>query len=323
MERINLRTMKKYRKEKMSSLPSPPLVSVSFIGGALVDHCGWLKSKAIMERSNPGRFEEYVGGASLNVASVYTQLGGKAELFSILSEDSDAQFICSAIKDRKISHQHQTSKIHKTASYTSIMQPGGELVIALADTEIYNDFEVSFCLPRIKSMNNTDWVCVDTNLPVKEIELLVKSTPGSVAALTVSAAKAQRLLGVAKYLDLLFTNRAEALAMLDIPNDASSETLVHGLSSLGIKRSVLSDGSNRVWLVDNGEVSSLPVLPMQNIVDATGAGDTLAGTCLFALGNGAALPQAVELGITAAQKVLQVPGPFHKDLAKLLEGELH
>jgi len=276
-----------------------------------------------MERSNPGRFEENVGGASFNVASVFAQLGGNAALISILGEDLAAELICNTAKARGFSHQHQTSQDFKTASYTSIMQPNGELVIALADTQIYDEFKAAPCLPQIKSMKNTDWICLDANLPGKEIMELIESAPCSVAALSVSAAKAHRLNGVSEHLDLLFTNRAEALAMLQLPNETSSEALAGGLSARGIKRAVLSDGSKEVWLVDHGNISALAVSPPQDIIDTTGAGDALAGASLFAIGKGAALIEAVKFGIIAANKILQVRGPFHEDLARLLEGELH
>ncbi|MEE9375520.1 MAG: PfkB family carbohydrate kinase [Rhizobiaceae bacterium] len=289
--------------------------SIWFVGAAHLDRNGWAETTAQLQTSTPGQFEEFAGGASLNVASIFAKLDGKAKLATILGEDGSAAMIRQIAQARGIKLLAQTSLDTPTASYTSIINPNGDLVVALADMGIYDDFKAA---PLLSKLTTDNWLCVDANLPASEIKQLTSTADCFVIALSVSSAKATRLQASLKNIDLLFTNRAEALAIVGAPAETETSTLVQGLKSLGLKQAVVSDGAEGVWVLGDGEITSLPVPALKSIIDVTGAGDALAGVSLYALAGGKSLVKSVEFGITAAQKIIQIRGPWRDDLAETL-----
>lgn len=289
-----------------------------FAGAAHVDRSGWLDAPAEAERSNPGQFDERVGGAAFNVASITAALGSRPELATLLGNDSAGSMVREIAASRAVTLHAQTIADAATASYTSIIEPDGTLNIGLADMGIYDRFRAGTVDTLKSSLSETDWICVDANLPKREIEALLNNANCKLVGLTVSAAKAPRLRTIAERLDLLFTNRAEALALCGGESHADAKTAAEQVQALGVNHAVISDGPDNVQLVDEGGISALPVSSLADISDVTGAGDALAGATLFALLGGAKLVEAAEFGICAAQAILNVYGPWREDLAERL-----
>ena len=282
---------------------------VIFVGGAHVDRCGWLDGPAQLDRSNPGRFETFPGGAALNVASVMATLGEKTRLHTILGNDAEAEFVLETCRKRGIATKPQRSNTKPTASYTSIVEANGALVIAVADMNIYDDFSSQSAAINTASRPD-DWLCIDANLPAKEIAKIAAHYSGRVVGLTTSAAKAKRMRSALPFLSTLFTNRAELAALLELDSDTSINAQLEALSALGVEQAVVSDGANPITVLEKGEMYSLSVEPIDGLVDVTGAGDALAGATLFALKRGLSLQTSLTAGMAAAAQVVQTPGPL-------------
>ena len=255
------------------------------------------------------------GGAAFNVASLLAALGQDARLHSIAGADEAADRLRAVASARRVLLDLQRSDAEPTASYTAILGPGGDLVIALADMAIYDRFEVENAAP---APDDGDWMLIDANLSPETITRLVRRRSGPVAAMTVSAAKALRLHPTLGDIDLLFTNRAELAALCGMTEDAPLETVLIAFGRLGGNDAVVSDGAGDVWWRLDGTIRHTSTLPAARIVDATGAGDGLTAGCLHALMARRPMDEAVAFGIRVARAVLSVEGPWHPDLPSAL-----
>ena len=205
-----------------------------------------------------------------------------------------------------------------SASYTAIMQPDGDLVVAVNDMDIYRQFDANALDDDLARLGAADWLVVDANLEQSVLEQLSRRDC-RFAALTVSTAKAPRLRDLTGRFDLLFTNQREALALLGEDIDGSMDQAVRALRKLGVKQAVISDGANPVAVLD-GETSSMIAVPdIPALRDVTGAGDALAAGTLCRLMAGEDLCDAVRSGIAAAQAILQVDGPWREDLVDVID----
>lgn len=283
------------------------------VGAAHLDRIGRTTSAAVLNQSNPGQFAEAPGGAALNVASSLRALCADVKLSSILGEDSAALKIAEAMDTRGVEISIQRSSDGAaTASYTAILDGAGDLVIALADMDIYQSMTAGAV-----EIGPDDWLAFDANLPAATIEVISHCPSAHRAGLTVSAAKADRLRPVLGCLDVLFTNRAEAAALCGLSDGVPIADLANGLAALGIRKAVISDGASPVCVLDEGINSSVAV-PWTDVYDVIGAGDALAAGCLFALSQGNSIVDAVEIGVKAARAILRVNGPYRADLAKAI-----
>ena len=288
-----------------SSLPGMKMV---FCGAAHLDRLGRTNERAVAGTSNPGLFIERPGGAAFNSASVFAALGGAAGLMTILGSDKAASDIRSAAEKRVLVLSAQTGE--RTGSYTAILEPNGDLVIGLADMAIYDAFDANVALDTVADIDATGWLFLDANLPEETLFKLASTAECRVAVTTTSSAKAPRLRDALPLIDLLFTNHSEAKVLFD----ARDDYLERALSEADVETIIMTHGADPVLVMDAGKTLEINVSALKDIKDVTGAGDALAGACLFALMDGKSVEQAVKLGVTAAQAILAVDGPWRPDL---------
>ena len=252
------------------------------IGGAHIDRRGVMRSPYIRGASIPGYMHEEVGGGMFNALRVAAQFGVEAHLLSVRGGDSAGDAVAAEAKRRGIRDHSSTFLDRSTASYTALLDSGGDVVAALADMEIYET-----ALPRIiarkqvrEAIAASDGVLMDANMPETGIARLMKQCIGKpVFALAISPAKAVRLRSVLDRFACLFLNKREARALCDLPQcgtEAASE-LASKLYGLGLRACVLSDGAEAVCIMKNGTIRTATPPAANTVIDVTGAGDALCG----------------------------------------------
>lgn len=199
----------------------------------------------------------------------------------------------------------------KTPSYTAILERDGNLVIALADMELYKLF-----VPRrlaIRAVRNafeaTDLVLCDANLPAETLSAVTARASfcgKPVAAIAISPAKVVRLKPCLAGIDHLFLNEAEAAALTESRPDDPREW-VSELRALGLRSGVITRGKRELIAFSRDIIISLQPPVVDNVADVTGAGDLLAAGILAALLAGHDLGEAVRHGAAAAAITVQSP----------------
>ena len=104
-------------------------------------------------------------------------------------------------------------------------------------------------------------------------------------------------------IDLLFGN-AEELAALFGGGSALENTRMAGRR---VPLVVCTDGPNGAHLSNKGSVTSHPARPAK-VVDTTGAGDSFAGTVLWALHEGRSPEEAVQMALIVAAEIISQKG---------------
>lgn len=118
--------------------------------------------------------------------------------------------------------------------------------------------------------------------------------------------------------DLLFGNAEEMRALFP---DARTAEAATALAAKSIARVICTDGPEGVHLAEAGSLTHLPALPVK-VVDTTGAGDSFAGTVLWALADGRPLEEAARLALRIAAEVISEIGARpSRDIAQLLRDE--
>ncbi len=170
------------------------------------------------------------------------------------------------------------------------------------------------------------WV-IDANLPADTLYFLAGEAAAhgrTLAALTVSPAKAVRLTPLLDRISYIFTNRLEASAILGRAASASGATLAAKLAAAlasehGV-RAVVTNGTEPLASAAAGDVRSY--MPLKaNVSSVNGAGDSLAAGIIRGLVAGLALPEAVRFGLAAAAMTVEAGGvleaPFNEDALAL------
>jgi sugar/nucleoside kinase (ribokinase family) len=280
------------------------------VGGAHLDRIGRVEGAYHPGASNPGHLISSVGGGALNALRNARLRGiGATGLISARGGDHDGTIVGDTIEKAGITDMSAVFLDRRTASYTAILETGGDQVAGLADMEIYET-----ALPRQlrrralrEAVGSAKALLVDANLPVAALQTICDLATGPVFAIAISPAKAERLLSVAGRIDTVFMNRREMETL-------AAGTSAGGLSALaacGFRRAVVTGGSAPVLLLDGDNRFAVTQPEAEIITDVTGAGDALAGATIAALLHTpqTTLVEAVRDGIAAAQLTIRTAGP--------------
>jgi sugar/nucleoside kinase (ribokinase family) len=198
----------------------------------------------------------------------------------------------------------------KTPSYTAILENDGNLVIALADMDLYGLFTPRRLQQRAtrEIVAASDLVLMDANLPQDTLTALVAAASNGrvLAGIAVSPAKVSRYGECLAGLDYLFMNEAEARALAGVEVTAA-EDWPSLLRAKGLSGGVVTRGGRAAIAFDRHAacIAAPPALPA--LADVTGAGDALASGFLAARLAGVDLAGCLRHGIAAAAITLRSP----------------
>jgi len=105
----------------------------------------------------------------------------------------------------------------------------------------------------------------------------------------------------------VLAGREDLVKLIDTEDE---EAMLRYLKRLGCERFVLKCGIDGAILVERGEVSRVPGIPVERPVDRFGAGDAFAAGFLSALLDGASAVDAVRQANAVASFAIQMPGNF-------------
>jgi sugar/nucleoside kinase (ribokinase family) len=207
----------------------------------------------------------------------------------------------------------------RTPSYTAILENDGNLVIALADMDLYRLF-----VPRRLSIRwvrealaASDRILFDANLPEETLAAIVakaRDLGKPTAAIAISPAKAVRLKACLEGIDHLFLNEAEAAALAGSRPETAEEWLPL-LRAAGISGAVVTRGRRELLAFSGGRAAVLQPPVAEPVLDVTGAGDSLAAGTLAALMAGLPLEEAVRHGAAAAALTVQSRHAVNENLS--------
>ncbi len=110
---------------------------------------------------------------------------------------------------------------------------------------------------------------------------------------------------VENHVDILFANEDEikSLFMQDNFDDAVSAISEH------VEIAAITRSEKGAVIIANGEVIKIDAVPVEKVIDTTGAGDQFAAGFLYGFTNGKSLEECGKLGAIAAAEVISHIGP--------------
>lgn len=293
------------------------MARILVIGGAHIDRRATLKNAAIAGASNPGTWNEEPGGGGFNAARNLANLGNRVAMVSVRGGDQAGERVGEAMETHRIKDMAQVFLDRATPSYSAVLDHKGDLVIAVADMDLYDRFvdrQLSRKSIRL-AVEQAEYVLCDANLPAETLAALSKMTAQQntpLAAIAISPAKAPRLSLAYDRLSVLFLNAAEAGALCGQPK--GPQEWPTQLRNLGVASAVITQGPGPIYGFDGGMVFRFNPPAATEIVDVTGAGDALAAATIDAMAHGENLVSAVRHGIAAATLAMRSPHASPPDL---------
>ncbi len=296
-------------------------LNVFCVGGMNVDRKFHLQGDFVAETSNPANSEIFVGGVARNVAENIGRLGFKPQLLSVAGEDQDFEFI----KDQSepyVSFQHvQKFPDHATGSYTAVLDSGGEMIMALADMDVYDQMNKKWIRSYETILSTAQLIIIDLNTPYKTVEYLLhfaRQEKIDVIIVPVSSPKMSHLPKELDGVEWIITNLDESEAFFNIK--VISEEDIEHLTKLwletGVEQVIITRGSKpSVYANQDGIYRTFQPPLVSEVVDVTGAGDAYTAGIVYGHLNDYSFDQTIELAMTNSYHTIQTDETVRLDLA--------
>lgn len=299
------------------------------IGGANVDRKYIVKSNLQMGTSNPTTSLQSIGGVARNIAENLGRLGHSVRMLTVVGNDMEYESIEKASSPWMNLFSVEKLSNYQTGTYSAILDTHGEMLFALANMDIYDQFTVEYLKKQETHLTNAQLLIIDMNCPKDVIEYVQTISIGykiPLAIIPVSSPKMNRMPVSLEGIEWLITNKdeAETYFQMTIEDESSWKKAAELFVEKGIKQVVVTGGSKGVVFAGQQiETTIAPAIHADNIVDVTGAGDAFVSGTLHAWLEGLEISEAVQTGMINANKTLQSPETVRTELTKIgLKNEL-
>jgi pseudouridine kinase len=279
------------------------------LGGAHVDRRGRIEQETRPGASNPGQWFEEAGGGGFNAARNLARLGHAVTLVSTRGGDAAGDLVAQAAAMAGITDKPIVFLDRQTPSYTAILERNGNLVIALADMELYRLFTPRrLSVRRVQdALAAADMVLCDANLPEETLCALGDQTMAlgiPLFGIAISPAKVVRFKNCLHQLEGLFMNGAEASTLAGSP-EASPQAWKEALLRLGLRCGVITSGGGPALAWRRSDCISVAPPAIETLGDVTGAGDALAAGFMHAFLGASSLSTCLRSGVALAGITVQ------------------
>lgn len=289
------------------------------IGGANVDRKFHIDADMQLGTSNPASMTENVGGVARNIAENLGRLGNHVKLLTLIGEDNDGQLIERVSQDYIQFDLVRKQSDVNTGSYTAVLDKAGELVIALANMDIYKGLTPEVIHKSEAVLNKASCILIDLNCS-KEVVMytrdFVQQRNIPLAVIPVSSPKMAHLPEELDGVKYFICNRDEAEAYLQMKLETTSdyEKAIAALLEKKVEYVILTLGAQGVFAGSKAGIQHYKAVPVEEIVDVTGAGDAFVSAFLHSILQGESFEEAIFYGLTNAAKTLQSEQTVRTDL---------
>ena len=281
------------------------------IGGANVDRKFHLGEDAKLGTSNPAYVNATVGGVARNVGENLGRLGATIRLLTVAGNDADWRLI----QQQSSSFMDVTSvgfiPGEATGSYSAVLNPDGELVVAMANMSIYDSLTPSYLEPYDNLLVNAELIVIDLNCPVETVEYSRQRALLHGVGLVIVPVSSPKMTHMPENLDgviwfICNQDEAEAYTGITIQTDEDWIKAVQTLLDSGAENVVVTAGGRGVMAGSSeSTIQHYAAIHKVQIEDVTGAGDAFVSGVLYGYLEGMDMEESIRCGLVNASKTLE------------------
>ena len=245
---------------------------VLVIGAVNIDIFASTNQEYTLEDSNLAKINLGFGGVGGNIATNLNTLGLDVSFITAFSSDILGNTVLNHYKNIGINIEHSHISITNNSSiYLGVLDKENDLFLGLNDMDIINELDTNFLKEKHDFINTFEYIVIDNNLNFKTLQYLLRTYQSKTIIMdAVSAKKVVKLKELLQYISVLKVNQIE-LNVLSNKEDIYNQ--IKGLLLEGVKEVLVTNKQEDVYYGNKQEILIFSVNKVDNIVNATGAGD--------------------------------------------------
>jgi sugar/nucleoside kinase (ribokinase family) len=287
-------------------------------GVSVFDVCGFTDSNYRCNDSNPGKVKTSFGGVCRNIAECMARVGVNTKFISILGDDEVGKKMLEHSKAMK--YDMSDSLIVKgghTPTYMAILDEQGEMVSAVVDMKIIDEFTTDFIDSKANIIKNAEYMVLDADRPDIVEYIITKFKDDTKFILDpVSAAKAKNVKHLIKYFHTIKPNRYEAEIMcgFKISNEEDLRKAGKYFIDLGIKNVFITLDEDGIYYNDGKSEGKLKAKDVK-VVNVTGAGDSFVAGITQGYMSNTNIVDTVKFAISMSNITISTEDTIHSDMS--------
>ncbi len=287
---------------------------VAVIGALNVDISGRAEAPLAGGDSILGKVRTTLGGVGWNIARNCSLLGADTAFYSLLGRD-EHESVIQAESDRYVVDISGCRWADEPNNrYLYICDEHGDVAACVNDMALCARMDRAFVSGFLGDLSDCGAVVADANLPQGTLKYIGENLAAPLVADCVSTTKCVRLRPILGHIHTLKANLAEAEALIGA---TGPEACIRALLAAGVKRVVISMASEGVICGEAGGEIFAKRSVHTEVVDATGAGDSMTAALTVGLAAGMSFSDCTAMGVTAAGITIANPGAVTAALAVL------
>nr|WP_244188326.1 carbohydrate kinase family protein [Paenibacillus kribbensis] len=303
--------LKLSRKNELDE-PWPTKQQILCIGGANLDRKIKVKGAFQLHTSNPSNARrQSCGGVARNVAENLGRLSQQVSLLTAVGDDAEGEFIVEQSRLYMNVIPLQVKGEPSTGVYTAVLDEHGELVVATAEMEIYDQIRPSAILGNIPLITASRLVFLDTNFPMSVIASTIRICHEHRVPLVISSVSASKMSRLPRNLhgvDWMVCNHMEAEAYLGMQftDDQQLMDAARIFHQLGVQNVIIFHGVDSVLFASqDGTHAQISIQYISEVIDVTGGEDAFIAGMIYGIIQGYPMEQVCQFGISCAALTIQ------------------
>lgn len=297
------------------------------IGAVNIDIMGRSRAPVIPEDSNPGSIGISVGGVTHNICENAAKMGAEVKLITALGDDLFGAAAREHCQGNGIDTRYfYLVKGHTSSIYLSIHQPDGDMAVALSDMSVLQQLPLEYLELHRPLLEGAAAIVLDAGLPQGVLDHLSRGfgdkTPLFVDP--VSTTYARKLAGSLAGIHTVKPNLLEAqiLAGMEIHTPQDLDRAAGRILDKGAQRLFVSMGREGVYYADRqGARRHARGKPLDQVVNATGAGDAFMAGLLYSFLRDFSLDRTLDFAMASSVVAISHQATINPDMSASLVEE--
>ena len=252
-------------------------------------------------------FGIFQGGKGANQAIALAKLDIPTLMLGKVGKDILSDFALSSLKESGVNtngiSKSQKSSTGSASIWVNAQGQNSIVIYPGANGEVDEDYIIQ----HEKFFDDASWLLTQFEVPLKSILSALKLAKKHGLKTVIDPAPVKKIGNdhIWGLVDYLLPNEIE---LRELTHTEDILKAIHILKSRGVKEIIVKLSKQGAVYEDEGKLISFPVVPVEQVVDTTGAGDCFVAGFLYGMIQWGDIPRAIKIGNLSASYSIQKKG---------------